>query len=341
MHTLVIDNNSERRRGPLTRRDTVLNKTYHVWFGLPDPVACWLRGHRPQLQQASGGPAWVRCARCGQRPALPGHAAQKMVDGWVPTQEWLDDLDARNGWTGDRQGEAGLQVVVPRRPRSSFAAKLHLGGLGSETPVDAHLDFAGYALYGSLGMGHHLCQRITGGRSRDLELSVRRSEGRFSWWVWSWSLWADDWGQTTGTSKERLPRWRHGRAHFSLADKLLGKIEVTTEDLDSAAVAVDLADGFTHLVEFTLQHTTVGRPGRRPREDYYGVDWNIARGSDGIGTRMEGGRWARRRTFGSWVQLSPPEVAAPDRGWIVHASARLREWTRLQRAKDVAVTAGG
>lgn len=339
MHTHVIDNINQRGY-PGYR----YNKSFHAWWGMPNPpLICWLRGHRPVFVPVGVyGTAHIKCGRCHARPHLREAIAARLLGGWEPPAHWLDsEVDRRADWSLHRQGEAGCQLVLAKTFRPRFSARFHVGGRGSETPWDAHLDLFGAAAYVNTNLGRNLAESLTRGKgSRDILLRVDRETGRYRRWTVQWKLWApvDGFG---GVRREqtRWQRLRDAYTHPSIADALWGKVGVHTDVRDEKVAAVDLADDLTHLIRFRLEHHTVGRPRQNPRtkERSWWVDWSVETGpgSHGIGMRTERTRegltWTRGRVFGSSLPL-PAAEAGPD--WIDHAVRRLRNWTEERRAAE-------
>lgn len=333
MRHLLIDEVTRSQR--YAARDLV-NRRDHWWFGLPMGPRCWLLGHKPVVIETSyGGGMYVRCDRCDDRPTLPPYWA-KSRDGWRPEQHHIDEIDRRSGWSHST-AELSLQTIVPRRPRPVLGAQLHVGGRGSETPFDAHVKIGGLAAYLGVGFGHGLADRISGkAHNRTLRMELSRADegigdGLRIWW----NLWT---GEKITGDQYPAAKWRSGFKRLSIADKLWGPRRYTTEVVDQATIALDLDDGLTHLVEFKLERRTIGRTrqAEATKEHSWGVDWNIVGGSDGVGTKLQDGKWVRSRTYGSSAEITDAQRWAPDRGWIEHAGHAVRAWTREQRARHVA-----
>lgn len=341
MHTLVTDNLTKPDY-PASRRTDLHNSSYHAWFGVPDPIRCWLLGHKPEYLTTPV--PRIRCARCYAAPALRQYAIEFLASGREPSPEWIaDTVESRSGWTSQRQGKASAQVVIPTKPRIKVDLHLHIGGVGSETPWDGAINLAGAALYWSLGINGRLAQKLhpRSKGARDLRIAVDREESRYGRWIFRWSLWTDDWGRDTGLEEKAPAKWRRGYKTLSVADKLWGKVDVNRDVRDEKLVVVDLGDELTHLIRFELEWVVVGRPRQRAhtKERYWDVKWTAESGPNlhGIGMRTEAGpggvrTWTRGRVFGSSLRLSHAE--ATSEAWEDHAVSALRRWVDQQRAKE-------
>lgn len=217
------------------------------------------------------------------------------------------------------------EAVIPRRPRAEFGARLHFGSRHSETPIDAHLRFAGAGLYVSSTLGRRFADWISRGSGRDLSVSVH--SGRLWWKVWVGK---------NHPHAEHVRRWgkyrswscRDGCVSTNPVEWFLGRRRYFYECLDTASRHVDI-DGRTHPVELTLQRMTVGfAEGRRRRDKGLVCDWSCR---DGIPTHRDTSGWKGTTTHGAAFRM--PEWAADRAGWPEVAAARLVSWVKDERVR--------
>lgn len=216
----------------------------------------------------------------------------------------------RKGENDESFAEFGGQLVLGRlQPRAS--ARFHLGTRGSETPIDAHLDLFGNALYLNTSIGRRFAHWATGGAGRDL--TVRLENGRLSW-----VLWRND-------DSRRRGDWRNSSVVIDPLTLLFGRKRYTYADLDAADVVLELPEG-QYPVRFTLQRQSLGRPRLKRTVDKVVVDWDAPAGIPSHDDRSGG--WKGDRTYGSAFEMSSNRD-----DWYIDATALLAAWVMRRRAQ--------
>lgn len=308
MHRFKINNNS----------DGVRSGRYFLHLQLPEHPLCYLLGHRPTvhrlpLSHARPGEAdeyrWVECTRCLRRSDRQVPPAPQPVnyDGIAASTE------RRSGWSG-RQLELSAELYLRKPARSMLgnnpSARLHIGGRGSETPYDAHLDLGVIAGYFSIGggFGTRLAERLTGGKGRDIKAYLHG-------WHLYWKLWTTEDHNCPGWRDGRYQPWRcrDGNITVNLCDYLYGgSAKYSYEDVEGPTeTEVALAEG-SYPVTLKLQRQTLGRP-RGPRTSSWCVDWSAP---GGIPFRNHD--WKGDCVYNSAVKVDGPI------GWVAAAKEAIR-----------------
>jgi hypothetical protein len=324
MHTMT-----QHRADEGTRR-------FHIWFGMPEHPICWLRGHRPHVYELtskySDPSYWIECSRCLRRSTrtIPRDRAVNLPGIVAGT-------DRRDGWRG-RTGEIGVDIITRKPSRESlFSAKFHVGDRWSETPIDAHLDVLGKAIYFNTSLGWRLAHVI--GPKRDLALSVH---GGSLWW----KLWADssddardhrDWWRTPkvwpwSRGRRKARTWmslRSGSIELNPLDALWGHRYFDYEDLERSTVMVDVGEfpGDAYPVDFTLQ--------RQTRARRHGPAWARRRTDEGLTAHWDSkpGLPVRNHDWkGDEILGSAERVTAAD-GWLTEATTSLIERVKKDRRR--------
>ena len=210
----------------------------------------------------------------------------------------------------DESAQFSTQLVLGLvKPRLSF--RLHVGTRGSETPLDAHLDVLGNAVYVNTSIGRRLAHALSRGVSKTI--AFRLEDGK----LW-YTLWANEHSYRRGDR-------RQGALTVSPAELLWGPKRYSYEDLAVADVEITMPDG-QYPVTLTLQRCRYGRARRRLVDQGYVVDWNAPRG---IPTHFDhSGGWKGDRTYGS-------AIALPERrnDWPADAGQLLMAWVMEQRGR--------
>lgn len=330
MHTHSINYQADR---PESDR-YLFNRGYFLWAELPTNPVCWLLGHFPRVHvvepsRPGWGKGWgyIACRVCGNRHTrVRDYAMKEFRPGETATerQARLDeahdalmaayrdpvrrraierDTDRRSGWDVTKI-EPHAQVVVSR-PSAEFSLRLHVGGLGSETPWDAHATIAGTGVYAGLGgIGGRLAQWISRGKGADLSAYLHD-------WTLRWKLWREE---DSSGSRWRVNRrgqrvfqsWRSrdGWVSVNLRDHLHGgPLRYSYEDRDEQRTAfVVTTEGTEHMVDFQLQLQTRARP-RGPRQHSVTAHWTC---EEGIPVRNH--EWKGDCTISSAVTIAPEVV---------------------------------
>jgi hypothetical protein len=275
---------------------------YFLNLNLPEHPLCYLLGHRPTVYRlvfgrphADGAAEyrWVECKRCLRRSTrqVPPSPQPVSYDGIA------QDVDRRSGWNGHTlELHAELYARKPKKTmlgnHPSF--RLHVGGRGSETPFDAHLDLgvlAGYFGFG--GTGVRLAEWLTRGKGRDLSCHVHG-------WALYWKLWTDEEHRCDKRRSGKYQPWRcrDGSITINLRDYLYGgparyAYESIGEPRDGLLV---MPEG-EYVVGFQLQRQTLARP-RGPRKSSCVAEWN----SD-AGIPIRNHEWKGDNVYASGVAI--------------------------------------
>lgn len=269
------------------------------------------------------------------------------------------------GWsTHERRGEFNVEAVwYPRyhrqtwRPRqilNNLGFRLHTGGRGSETPIDASLHLGLGSVYASTSLGGRVTEWV--GRGHKRQLSVQTHSGSLWWQVW----YDDDGGNDTyhRCDKWRQPRvwpwsagrrkhrgWmclRSGNIALNPAEALWGHRDYKREPVESPVVVgvpVGEFPGDTYLVELTLERTWRQRDHgprwfRRATPTGYSVAWDTRGHCNGIPVRNDS--WKGDEVLASGVRL-PDELdavasaAAGDGAWQAAAVRLIVEQIKRDR----------
>jgi hypothetical protein len=262
----------------------------HGRFDLPLNPVCWLLGHRPRVTVVEPGTIkpWrkVECW-CGRRwngntdKGTIASILERQGKSWADHQAEQVEVARRDpagvaegakGRTGyaERTLELNTELVRrrPARVLEHLGVRLHVGGLGSETPFDAHLDLGAVAAYWSIGgIGHRLAEWLGGGQRRDLSLRVH--DGKLWWEVWRDT---DHWGAGT-------PRWRSGHVSIRPFDYLHdGEPKYSYADHgEPRSVTLGMPEG-RYDVTFQLQRQVRRRPGGPIMEAKWIASWKSESG---------------------------------------------------------------
>jgi hypothetical protein len=293
------------------------------------------------------GDPWLleECRVCGRR-----YQARSYAGKLDPAVDWKDvarqrvevarrdpGMFARNiSGRGDYEGRTlQLGVELVGHPKRSFldnlGFRLHFGGRGSETPIDASVHVGLASAYFSVGgVGGRFCEWLGRGHGRDL--SIRTHSGK----VW-WKLWYDDaggndsyhrcdswrqpklWPWSRGRKKHR--GWmclRDGNLDLNPLDAMWGSRKFHYEDLSAKRSAfVSPTPGERYLVDFTLRRQTRFRDhgpswARRPDPKHSGfvVEWFCE-----TGIPIRNHTWKGNNVLGSAVHVD----AGPDGLWLEEA----------------------
>lgn len=356
MHTHVLNRSSSRR----------WSREAYAHFHLPDNPLCWLRGHSPRVRviRPTYGYAWrkVDCRVCGRHWHGDTGAS---IDYWVdrairdgdtrPRYQVAQDvreehlrrqievveehgatyvergIERRQGW--ERQGteEASVSLYLGRGVHD-LGWSLGVGGLGSETPLDAALYVPGVSVYAKTSLGrrwaHLLTERLTPGGGGSREHEVLLSRGSRHDVVREPVLTVTAWGPKHEWHRD--DPWWAKRVRWSLnpLDRLWGTARYSYEDVAGPhSAVVRMPDGDEHLVDVTLRRQTFGRPRGGRQQQSWSVDWRC---DAGIPYRHHD--WKGDTVHGSGVSVTDDAVRA--RRWVVDAVAAIAADVSRMRSRE-------
>lgn len=331
MHSSSIDN---LREGEHVRRRHRFDRSWHLWATLPDNPVCWLLGHTPRVgvQESRYISPYVRidCRVCGRRYNWPygppkGQDQREHMARRVEVARRDPDMVRRSVAEDDRRDnwphtgmELGAQVVVPRRPRPEVSLRFHLGGLGSETPVDAHASIGGFGVYVNTSLFGRVAEALTRGQGRELTLRVQ--DGHAYWKAWTsedghplhhhrrWSKYRS-WACRDGNLSLRPLDYLHG-----------GPRKYHREPIDKTrTVLVRTNEGTEHVVDMTLCRGTIARPHGPVLSTSLEARWEC---KEGIPVRNH--EWKGDEVYASSVTLPDYTPLDPPGAWLPFAMDALR-----------------
>jgi len=275
---------------------------YFLNLNLPEHPMCYLFGHRPTVHRlnfnrphADGATEyrWVECKRCLRRSNRQVPPSPRPVN----YEGIAADVERRSGWSGHTlELHAELYARKPNRGMlgNRPSVRVHVGGRGSETPYDWHVDLgviAGY--FGIGGTGHRLAERITQGKSRDLSCHVHD-------WTLFWKLWADEDHTCDKRRAGKYQPWRcrDGNISVNLRDWVYGgPARYAYENIGDPRDGLLVMPDGEYVAAFQLQRQTLARP-RGPRTVSYVAEW---KSESGIPVRNH--EWKGDCIYGSAVTI--------------------------------------
>lgn len=313
IHT--VDHNEAGRAG------VIYSKTHHLHGHLPERPLCWLLGHQPTVHSMetsySGTVRWIECKRCLRRPQFLNQRTAGLESDGVRV-DWDGLLEAaRDAEWSSRDVGSHIQVHV-QKPRPEMSLRLHLGGRGSETPIDAHASILGTGVYLGVGVGEKLAELL--GPHRDLRVGIH--DGCLRWTLW---------GQSDSTGA-RKPRWQEGWFGINPIDGIFGPKRCDYRTVDQQVAVLALPDGEEHTVVLKLQRRTIGRKRLKSRAEVaWVVDWEAP---DGIPVYVNRG-WKGNDVYASDIEIDPFEAEADVDGpaWVYVSLMRLRDWVLRERER--------
>lgn len=212
---------------------------------------------------------------------------------------------------GDKSAifEAGVQLVIPRRPRAEFSFRFHAGTMHSETPWDHHITILGAGVYWNHTALRRLAHFLSRGRSRDLKIARHGSRTYVKLWV------PDDY------DRGQFAWWRDFSFRLSLLDRIWGPKRYYYETIDIAETVVSL-DGDSYPVTLELQTMTLRRVRRSRGRESLVVAWDAP-----AGIPTQNHDWKGDRSYASSFAIDSRE------GWKRAAPWLLLKWVAGERAR--------
>lgn len=342
---------------------------WHGWFDLPLNPVCWLFGHKARVKvvEPTYSKPWrlVECRVCGRRYSGRDYQSSAMMltrklggPDAVVTRRQLMDLEQAEGERlvagqveyartnprevaqscSGREGYGNAQLVLgaelwarhPRFIKDRLGVRFHIGGRGSETPFDWHVDLGVVAGYFSIGgVGGRFCQWLGRGHGRDLSLALHNGK------LW-WKVWYDgDCGNDEHhRCDKRRPAWwsretkyrswrclRDGSLAVNPLDYVFGgELKYSYEDVGPKRDAFVTVGPTTDLVTFQLQRQFHARP-RGPKRMSWVASWEA-----NPGIRVRNHDWKGDTILGS------AEPVSGRTNWLPEAVASLER--RVARDRE-------
>lgn len=248
---------------------------------------------------------------------------------------------------------AGHVEFVLSKPTAEFGINFEVGTRGSETPFDGYLKIAGTTVYWGIEQGGRLAELITQrwftrrrmavacladtcacppkyptGTVKNHPNGENRYEGRrFQIRTSDGKLWLEIWTRKNGWTRGEFADWRSRSVKLNPLDLLFGEQKYSHEDIECAAIDVELPESF-YPVKATLQQVSFGRP-KLPHRHV--KSWSVDVRADeckGIPNRYDSsGGWKGDRVWGFGVKLK-----ARRKDWPIDAKAAIESRILKDRA---------